>query len=69
LLTLRGKECLEKADFVLYDQLVSPRLLDYARLEAEKLCVRELASCHPDRWPHIHVKLIEKANAGNAWCA
>jgi uroporphyrinogen III methyltransferase/synthase len=64
LLTLRGKECLEKADFVLYDQLVSPRLLDFAPADAEKLCVRELASCHPDRWPHIHVKLIEKANEG-----
>ncbi len=64
LLTLRGKECLEQADFVLYDQLVSPRLLDCAPAGAEKLCVRELANCHPDRWPHIHVKLIEKASAG-----
>ena len=64
LLTLRGKECLEQADFVLYDQLVSPRLLDYAPAAAEKMCVRELAGSHPDRWPHINLKLIEEANKG-----
>ncbi|MCE9529893.1 MAG: uroporphyrinogen-III C-methyltransferase [Planctomycetes bacterium] len=64
LLTLRGKECLERADFVLYDQLVSPQLLKYAPESAEKMCVRELADSHPDRWPHVHVKLIEEARLG-----
>jgi uroporphyrinogen III methyltransferase / synthase len=64
LLTLRGKECLEQADFVLFDQLVSPRLLEYAPVSAERVCVRELASCHPDRWPHIHARLIEEARKG-----
>jgi len=64
LLTLRGKECLERADFVLYDQLVSPRILDYAPAHAEKVCVRELASTHPDRWPHIHARMIEEARKG-----
>jgi uroporphyrinogen III methyltransferase/synthase len=64
LLTLRGKECLEQADFVLYDQLVSPRILEFAPARAEKLCVRDLADSHPDRWPHIHVKLIEEARKG-----
>jgi uroporphyrinogen III methyltransferase/synthase len=28
------------------------------------VCVRELASCHPDRWPHVHVRLIEEARRG-----
>ena len=64
LLTLRGKECLEQADFVLYDQLVSPRILEFAPAQAEKQCVRDLADFHPDRWPHIHVKLIEEARKG-----
>ena len=64
LLTLRGKECLERADFVLYDQLVSTRILDYAPADAEKMCVRELANSHPDRWPHINVKMIEEARKG-----
>jgi uroporphyrin-III C-methyltransferase len=31
LLTLKGKRCLEKADVVLYDQLVNPELLHHAR--------------------------------------
>ena len=30
LLTLRGKECLEQADVVLYDYLANPALLDHA---------------------------------------
>lgn len=64
LLTLRGRECLEQADFILYDQLVSPRLLEFAPVTAETMCVREMANTHPDRWPYIHVKLIEEARKG-----
>jgi len=64
LLTLRGRECLEAADFVLYDQLVSSQILRFAPPHAELMCVRELASNHPDRWPQIHVKLIEEARKG-----
>jgi uroporphyrinogen III methyltransferase/synthase len=64
LLTLRGKECLEQADFVLYDQLVAPRLLDFAPISAERVCVAELAAHHPERLPHIHVRLIDEARKG-----
>lgn len=64
LLTLRGKECLEQADLVIYDQLVAPRLLDYAPPGAEKVCVSELAPHHPDRWPHVNARLVEEARAG-----
>ncbi len=64
LLTLRGKECLESADFVLYDQLVSARILDFIPAHAEKRCVRELPGCHPERWPHIHQMLVEEARKG-----
>jgi len=35
LLTLRGKDCLEQADVVLYDHLANPVLLDYAPPHAE----------------------------------
>jgi len=64
LLTLRGRECLAQADFVLYDQLVSHQILAMAPATAEKQGVRELAECHPDRWPHIHVRMIEEAQLG-----
>ncbi|MGZ8406372.1 MAG: SAM-dependent methyltransferase, partial [Nitrospira sp.] len=39
LLTLRGKECLEQADVVLYDYLANPTLLAHAREEAERVYV------------------------------
>ncbi|MCX7664520.1 MAG: uroporphyrinogen-III C-methyltransferase [Gemmataceae bacterium] len=63
-LTLRGLEVLQKADFVLYDYLLSPRILDYAPVDAEKVCVTELPGEHPRRWPHIHARLIEEAKKG-----
>jgi uroporphyrinogen III methyltransferase/synthase len=64
LLTVRGAEVLARADLVLYDQLVPTRLLDLAPLAAELLCVRDLPGQHPDKYPHIHKKLIESARAG-----
>ncbi|WP_238602755.1 uroporphyrinogen-III C-methyltransferase [Fimbriiglobus ruber] len=64
LLTVRGAEVLARADLVLYDQLVPRRLLDYANPAAELICVRDLPGHHPDKYPHIHTKLIETARAG-----
>jgi uroporphyrinogen III methyltransferase/synthase len=39
LLTVRGKECLEQADVVLYDFLANPVLLDHAPPQAERMYV------------------------------
>src|SRR3977135_4586189 len=39
LMTVRGLQCLEMADVVLYDHLVHPRLLRRARTGAEKIDV------------------------------
>jgi len=39
LITVRGLECLASADVVLYDHLVTPRLLRHARPDAEKIDV------------------------------
>src|SRR5438874_9941059 len=64
LLTLRAVECLREADFILYDYLTSPRTLEYARPEAERLCADKLPGDHPQRWPHIHQRLIEEARNG-----
>jgi uroporphyrinogen III methyltransferase/synthase len=64
LLTLRGAEVLARADLVLYDQLVPVRLLDAAPATAERVCVRDLPGQHPDKYPHIHQRLIEAAKAG-----
>ena len=64
LLTLRAAELLARADLVLYDQLVPRRTLDLANPAAERVCVRDLPGQHPDKYPHIHTKLIEAARAG-----
>ncbi|MBX9789355.1 MAG: uroporphyrinogen-III C-methyltransferase [Pirellulales bacterium] len=39
LLTLRGAECLARADLVLYDYLASPRLLEHAPATAARVCL------------------------------
>ena len=39
LLTLRGAECLARADLVLYDYLASPRLLEHAPPTAARVCL------------------------------
>src|SRR6478609_295639 len=64
LLTLRAVECLQEADFILYDYLTPARLLDYASPRAESLCVSDLPGEHPQRWSHIHLRLIEEARKG-----
>src|SRR5205814_2440279 len=64
LLTLRAAEVLARADLVLHDQLVPPRLLDLANPAAQRVCVRDLPGHHPDRYPHIHELMIESARAG-----
>jgi uroporphyrinogen III methyltransferase/synthase len=64
LLTVRAAEVLARADLVLYDQLVPPRLLDQANPAAERVCVRDLPGTHPDKYPHIHEMLIRYGQAG-----
>jgi uroporphyrinogen III methyltransferase/synthase len=64
LLTLRAIECLQQADFVLYDRLVSPQSLEHAPPHAERVCVTELAPCHADRNAPVHQLLIDAALAG-----
>src|SRR5262249_15308275 len=64
LLTLRGLECLAQADLVVYDKLVSPRLLARAPAAAEGICVTDLADCHADRCRLIQHTLIDGARRG-----
>jgi uroporphyrinogen III methyltransferase/synthase len=64
LLTRRAEEVLAIADLVLYDQLVPQRLLDFTKPTCERICVRELPGAHPDKYPHIHQLLIDRAQQG-----
>ena len=35
LITVKGLECIQKADVIVYDRLANPRLLSYRRPDAE----------------------------------
>jgi uroporphyrinogen III methyltransferase/synthase len=64
LLTLRGKECLEQADVVLYDHLANPELLKYAPSHAERIYVgRKGRGAYRDQ-AEIHALLVTQAQAG-----
>ncbi len=64
LLTLRGKECLELADVVLYDHLANPELLKYAPVHAERIYVgRKGRGSYRDQ-QEINELLVSKAQEG-----
>jgi uroporphyrinogen III methyltransferase/synthase len=64
LLTLRGKECLEQADVVLYDHLANPELLKFVPSHAERIYVgRKGRGAYRDQ-AEIHALLITKAQEG-----
>ncbi|MBI3271611.1 MAG: uroporphyrinogen-III C-methyltransferase [Planctomycetes bacterium] len=64
LLTLRGLECLRRADTVVYDHLVNPRLLEHAPVGSERLYVGKEAGRHELDQPGINRVLAERALAG-----
>lgn len=61
LLTLRGKECLELADVVVYDNLVNPELLQHAS-QAEHIFVGKSPNRHTLLQDEINRVLIEQAS-------
>lgn len=65
LLTLRGKECLEQADVILYDYLANPALLSHVRDQAERLYVGRRGKGKYPEQEAINRLLIERAQAGN----
>jgi uroporphyrinogen III methyltransferase / synthase len=63
LMTVRGQQCLESADVVLYDHLVPARLLRSARADAEKIDVG-VAAPQALEQEAICYLLVEKAREG-----
>jgi uroporphyrinogen III methyltransferase/synthase len=64
LLTLRGKDCLEQADVVIYDYLANPALLNYVPAEAERLYVGRRGRGSYQDQHNINRLLIDKAREG-----
>lgn len=64
LLTLKGRECLAKADVVLYDGLVNPLLLRHTDAHAERTCRTRDENGRVLRQEEINARLIADARAG-----
>ncbi len=64
LITVKGRECVEKADVLVYDYLASPRLLALAREDAEIIYVGKKGGDHTLSQDGINNLLVEKAKTG-----
>ncbi len=63
LITVKGKEILSRADTVLYDYLVNPEILGWARDEARLVCAKELGK-GKSRQRKISEFLVNRAEKG-----
>lgn len=64
LLTLKGKQCLERADVIYYDALVGEDILQYCRPQAEKFYVGKRAAQHSVPQEDMNHLLVEAAQSG-----
>jgi len=64
LITVKGLDCLQQADVVIYDRLVDENILNEARSEAEKIYVGKASSHHTLEQEMINDLLIHKARQG-----
>lgn len=65
LITLKGFRLISQADVILYDHLIPPELLEFAKPTAELISVGKFASKHTLPQEKINKLLVEKAKAGN----
>jgi len=68
LITVKGRECIQHADVVIYDYLASPALLKHARKSAELIYVGKKGGDHTLSQDEINDLIVEKANAGGTIC-
>ncbi|MBO8171530.1 MAG: uroporphyrinogen-III C-methyltransferase [Bacillaceae bacterium] len=64
LITLRGLECLQQSDVIVYDRLVNPELLTYAREDARKIFCGKFPDRHVMRQEQINDVLVREAGEG-----
>ena len=68
LITVRGKQCIENADVIIYDYLASPALLNHAQNQAEIIYVGKKGGDHTLPQDKINALIVEKAKAGSTVC-
>ena len=64
LLTLKGQRLLARADTIVYDALVDPRVLDVCQPSAARVYVGKRRGCHSRPQEEINALLIAEARAG-----
>jgi len=64
LLTLKALQHLQEADVIVYDRLVGPEILDYARRDAERIYVGKAPGHHHKTQGEINALLVKHARAG-----
>lgn len=65
LFTLKGVECMRRADVIVYDYLAGKPLLGYARPGAELIYVGKKGGDHTMKQPDINQLLVDKGLAGH----
>jgi uroporphyrinogen III methyltransferase/synthase len=66
LITLRGVECLQKAQVVVYDYLANEQLLNHAPADAERIYAGKIGGRHNQDQGEINRLLVEKGLAGKS---
>lgn len=64
LITVRGADCLRRADVVVYDNLANPELLRYAPATAELIYAGKIADLHTKSQAEINEILADRARRG-----
>ena len=65
LLTIKGRECLSKADVIIYDYLANRIFLEYAKDGADLIYVGKKAGCHTMSQEEISSLIVDRAGKGS----
>jgi uroporphyrin-III C-methyltransferase/precorrin-2 dehydrogenase/sirohydrochlorin ferrochelatase len=68
LITLRGRQLLAHAEVVLYDRLVNPAILEFARRDAEVICVGKKAGRPSITQAQLNRLLVQLVKSGKRVC-
>ena len=69
MLTLRAVRALQSADVILFDDLVSREVLDFARREAKKMLVGKTGGGPACKQDDINALMVALAKPASASCA
>lgn len=64
LLTVRGRQCLELAHVVVYDNLANPELLNWVPADCERIFAGKMADQHTKSQDEINAILLDRARQG-----